>query len=381
MTHPTDDALNSAWNDIVSGKDAGWVSEAETTDASLLQAMHATADTVLPDSAFRDQLWADLSRRPVISAPAPAAAPSLPTSFANRSGAPTMTPRLAPASRRWSPPIATIAAALVIALVGYGALSLSGANPSGINLNLNEVPNASAQGQGMAQSDNPVVGTWAIWANAFSDTNSVSTLMHFEASGTVVADIAGLYQGTGTWSVDPEGRINYQYTAFPPLDQVEDQYQAGDLAFPNFFELQGNFRISDDGLTWIDEHQSGTTIGINQFGQTFRLIHNDERLAGAGPGIVFRGPERVDDLVARSRDATDQERDWLENGGHQADDTTGFDVNAPPPSGNSDQVTVTPLPTYIVSTPTSAPLLVPTIQPTMASTTARPEAPTPTMSP
>ena len=199
MTHPTDDTLNRAWNHM--GQDPD-VSEAlDPTGSVLLRAMQATAASVQPDPAFRDQLWAELSRRPNVAAPAPTATSSLPVSTPIQSGALTMTPRLAPGNRRWSPPIATI----VIALVGYGALSLSGANPTGINLNLNEVPNASAQAQGMAQSENPFVGTWAWLDDSLNPSAShfpILMSMTLDAGGGVTATGVGDWIGHGTWSSD-----------------------------------------------------------------------------------------------------------------------------------------------------------------------------------
>ncbi len=271
-----------------------------------------------------------------------------------------MTPRLAPTGRRWSPPIATIAAALVIALIGYGALSLSGANPSGLNLNMNEVPNASAQGQsqGQAMSDNPVVGTWVIWANVFSDTNSVSTLMHFEPDGTLVADIAGFAQGNGSWSTNAKGRIAFRYATFPDFTQFDDQYETEAPTLPNLYQVTGSFRMSDDGTTWIELQWGGTTLGIDQHGQPIAVSYDDVAEAGLQPGIQYHSPERLDDLIGRSLEATDEQREWLESGGHPPNGTVesgaGFDVTVPHPSTPPVQVTVTPIPTISIPTPTVA---------------------------
>ncbi len=72
MNHPSDDALNAAWNDLTTGNDPGASPGIDPADAALLRAMHAAAN-IEPDPAFRDQLWADLSRRPAIPAPSPVA--------------------------------------------------------------------------------------------------------------------------------------------------------------------------------------------------------------------------------------------------------------------------------------------------------------------
>ncbi len=359
MNHLFDDALNAAWNDLATGNDSGVSAGIDPADAALLRSMHNTAAGIEPDPAFREQLWVDLSRRPAIPAPSPMVSPSLPVSAAHQMEDAAMTPRLGTTSRRWSPPIATIAAALVIILVGYGALSLSGASPSGLHLDLNEVPNASAQGQGQELSDNPVIGTWVVWANVFSNTNSVSTLMHFESDGTLIADIAGLAQGNGTWSTDEQGRIAFRYATFPDFDQFDDRYDAEAPALPNLYQVAGSFQISEDGSTWIEQQWGGTTIGIDQHGQPITASYDDVAEAGLQPGIAYHSPERLDDLIGRSQNATDEQRIWLEGSGQaldeNADSSAGPDVTAPHPSTQAVQVTVTPVPTSLRPTPTVNP--------------------------
>ncbi len=284
MTHPTDDTLDDAWNDIVQDSDA--YSALDPTDTDLLRAMQSTASTVQPDPAFRDQLWAELSRRPIIATPAPTADPSLPAPHANRSGAPTMTPHPGLARRRWSPPIATIAAALVIALVGYGALSLSGANPSGISLNLNEIPNASAQGQGMGQRDNPVVGTWA-WTGSFgmesSSSPDIFATLTFDADGTLIFTPTWNAVGHGTWTVDDDGRIDVDLSWLYTSDYFQESEQSGadqtssTNIYPALVSFRIGFTLSSDGQRWEDQ-----TV-------TYDLLVRDlEYTSGADEPTIYR---------------------------------------------------------------------------------------------
>ncbi len=286
MNHPPDDPLNAAWNELANGPELDTSRSIDGTDTALLRAMHATAGMVQPDPAFRDQLWAELSQRPVIATPTPTATWSLPGSFANRSGAPTMTPRRVPTSRRWNPPIATIAAALVIALVGYGALSLSGVNPSGINLNLNEVPNASAQGRGMAQVDNAVVGTWA-WLGSFgteaSSSPDIIAILTLSADGTLIFTPTWNAVGQGTWMADEAGRIQIDISWLYTTDYFEDLQQEGrdeataTTIYPALTRFRIGFTLSRDGQSWED--------------QTFAyemLVRDNELTFGSGEPTLYR---------------------------------------------------------------------------------------------
>lgn len=376
MPTPSDDALNAAWNDAIADRNEPSANHdgIDPADAQLLRTMHGAANRTQPDPVFRDGLWAELTQRVATGA----GAPVTPEKPAVWTGANAMRPvmRTAPSGHRWSSPLATIAAALLIALVGYGALSLSGANPSGINLDLNDVPNASAQGQAQEIAANPVVGTWVIWANAFSDTNTVSILLNFEPDGILTSDISGLMRGAGQWTTSTNGRISFQYTAFQPYDQIADRYQIGDPVIPILFQVGGSFRLTADGRTWEDEQWSGTTIGIDASGSPVKRVEDIDAPGSTAAGTVRHAPERLEDLIARSPDMTTEQQEFLDAGGNQPSVSpmptldpgqqatvvvqatmtavTGQQGRAdagdasPPPAA---QVTVTPLPTQ-----TSVPL-------------------------
>lgn len=259
MIPPSDDALNAAWNDLVAGRDEPSTGHdgIGPADAQLLHAMHGVASRTQPDAGFRDGLWAALANQPATGAPPPAivTVPRIRTEV----GAIRSVPRMASSGRRWTSQIATIAAGLVIALVGYGALSLSGANPSGLDLGLNDVPNASAQGQGQEIATDPVVGTWA-WLDDFSGgTGSlpiVSTLT-LDAAGGVIATAVGDWTGHGTWSSSgdtytvqfsvlftQEALKRQGYDSSVPPDYGQTNY------IPNILVWKMTFTLSEDLVQW-----------------------------------------------------------------------------------------------------------------------------------
>jgi hypothetical protein len=278
---PSDDALNAAWNDLVAGR-AGLSAGRDgigSADAQFLQSMHGAASRTQPDAGFRDGLWAELAHRPATGAP-PQAIVTVPR-FRTEVGAMRPVPQVASSGRRWTSQIATIAAGLVIALVGYGALSLSGANPSGLDLGLTDVPNASAQGQGQEIATNPVVGTWA-WLDDFSGgTGSlpiVSTLT-LDAAGGVIATAVGDWTGHGTWSSSGDAytvqfsvlftqealkRQGYDHSI--PPDYGQTNY------IPNLLVWKMTFTLSDDAKQWDNV---STWIGMGVQPTTTTLGSND----------------------------------------------------------------------------------------------------------
>ena len=359
MNHPSDDALNAAWNDLATGHDPGASLGIDPTDAAMLRSMRNTAASIEPDPAFREQLWADLSRRPAIPATSPMVTPSLLASAAHRTGATTMTPRLATTSRRWSPPIATIAAALVIALVGYGALSLSGANPSGLNLDLNQVPNASAQGQGQELSDNPVVGTWVVWANAYTGSNTVIQTVTFEPDGTLLTQFVLAQVGTtpGTWKVEEDGRITYTFTAVIRGETLSN-FTGEEPFIPQLFQISGSFGLAADQKTWEDERTSSIFLTVDPSGNSYRLTEPDD-VANPQPwlNVDIRSPERIEDLIARSPEMTAEQEALLNASGSQPSDSANATIQANEaavPTPTQSQVTVTPIATTALPTPTAA---------------------------
>lgn len=345
MNHPSDDALNNAWNHLAAGNDPGASPGIDPTDATLLRALDNAAAGVAPDPAFRDQLWADLSRRPAISAPSPVATPSQPTPAAYRTGEIAMTPRRAPTGRRWSPPIATVAAALVIVLVGYGALSLSGANQSGLNLSLNEVPNASAQGQAQALSDSPVVGTWVVFADAFTSSGAILQLITFHPGGILAVQFAFGWTGgaAGTWTMDANSTIRFDYTSLVQAEHLDANFSYGDPVLPLGVHYSGSFRLSDDQQSWENEQLTGTVLAADQNGNPIRLSESDAKETDPNSDVIVRSPERLSSIIDRSPEMTAEQEDWLNNG-PAADPSVGLNVNAPRPSTPPAQVTATPSP-------------------------------------
>ncbi len=359
MNHPSDDALNNAWNHLAAGNDPGASPGIDPVDATLLGALHNAAAGVAPDPAFRDQLWADLSRRPAISAPSPVTTPSRPAPVDHRTGEIAMTPRLAPTGRRWSPPIATIAAALVIVLIGYGALSLSGANPSGLNLSLNEVPNASAQGQGqeMVMSDNPVVGTWA-WLADFSggpfniegpSNFPIAIAMTLNAGGGVTATAVGDWTGHGTWSLNGDS-ISLQFTVLASQEALKRQGyvlsippEYGQTNYvPNILVWSMSFRLTDDGNQWenvsldIEMGVQPTSFEVGSDNPGFFVL--SDFVSGDQPSDDPPLVRRLDNVIESAPTISAQE--------------AGLESADPEASTPPAQVTVTPIPTTLLPTPT-----------------------------
>ena len=374
MTLPSDNMLNSAWNDLGAGREPDTAPGLDPTDEALLQAMHVTAGTVRPDPAFRDQLWADLSRRPIVSVPTAAVAPSLPASQANRSGVATMTPRLAPTGRRWSPPIATIAAALVIALVGYGALSLSGANPTGLNLDLNKVPNASAQGQGMTQSDNPVVGTWG-WMGPVGFGDSVGpdiyATLTLGPDGTVIFTPSWDAVGHGTWTADDSGRIQMDISWIYTSDYYEGLEQEGmdetrpRTIYPALATFRVAFKVSNDGQKWEDQ-----TISYEV------LVRDTEYSFGTYESTLFRITDLPPEMDGMDEGFDAQRLDRV------IDEAPGMtSAEAGLESSSADDVPVSESPRPLSSTPPNATPSAVRVQPTAAPNATQLVAPTPTRTP
>ena len=355
MNHLFDDALNAAWNDLATGNDSGVSAGIDPAAAALLRSMHNTAAGIEPDPAFREQLWVDLSRRPAIHAPAPESTPSLPVSAAHQMEDAAMTPCLGTTSRRWSPPIATIAAALVIILVGYGALSLSGASPSGLHLDLNEVPNASAQGQGQELSDNPVIGTWVVFSDAFTSSGAILQLITFQPGGILDVQFAFGRTGSaaGTWTMDTNSTVRYDYTSLLQAEHIDADFSYGDPVLPLGVRYSGSFRLSDDQQSWEDEQSTGTVLAADQNGNPIRLSESDAEATDPSSDVILRSPERLTSLINRSPEMTAEQKEWLNNG-QAADPSVGLGVTTPRPSTPPAQVTVTPIPTTSIPVPTAA---------------------------
>ncbi|HEV2529985.1 MAG TPA: hypothetical protein VGT61_16185 [Thermomicrobiales bacterium] len=279
-------------------------------EQDLLDHLDGAAASIRPDPRFTDRLWAELqdlrSEVPTWARPAGQEAPAIAAPAIPVLGEPPVQRRRS--ASRWASPLTTIAAALVVAMIGFGALSMSGADPG--DLLRQEVPNASAQG--MAGDGHDVVGTWVIYGGL--TLNGYDQLITFNAGGGVTMQVRGVLEPWfGTWEMTEDGRVAVDISTLIPPTSVQEQFQPDALFLPSTIRMEGSFRLSADGSTWEDERFEAQYIVFLNNGVPNpqpRLLPMDDSSETRSIGRLSGGngsPERLESAVLGAMELTPQQ--------------------------------------------------------------------------
>ena len=319
-------------------------------DRDLVVRLDQAASGIAPDPHFADRLWAELDRR---SGSNPEAVPTWARPAGNEALlAPVTGPVFAshPGRRRrsaprWASPLTTIAAALVIAVIGFGALSLSGADPG--DLLRQDVPKASAQGT--AGEGDAVVGTWVIWDDSFG-SSTILALMTFYPNGSLAIQytLAKTPIAFGSWSEESNGTIRFASNGLFSSESIEDRWlestEAG-LPIPVLVQLSGSMQLGDDGRFLSGEWtREGEFILVNQDGDVYR--YPDEVTTSDDSVVGSSYAERLEDVIARATDLSPEQMDALQALGSSNSSSTPPATTALPTQtvrdSNLDSVAATP---------------------------------------
>jgi hypothetical protein len=326
-------------------------------DDRFLAGLRRAATGIEPDRHFADRLWADLSApAPRLADPYGDASAERPADQHGRTDRRPSRPagRARRLAGRVASPLTTVAAALVIALVGYGALSLSGTAPGA--LFERGAPNASAEGQAMA--DHPIVGTWAIRTTTPFGFDAIPMVMTFDAGGGLMVShtFRPFEQGIGTWATSDAGEVTFDFTMMVTQDFLEETFEDEAPWYPQFARQTGTARPLAEGGRWA----------VRLTGFDFVLWHNDGsgdlgRLPLEGPSSASPAPVndemeaiRMDELIDDAPLLTAAEASALESS--RIDPLDASPVASPqltaPTLGPSAIPTPTVAPTQAVPTPT-----------------------------